>query len=143
MRNVSGALYHDLYIVRPCALGQFTETDKLLDLADIRCVCKTSRAAGITQRDGHIVFLADIQNLIKIFIERIFLSGHAHPGKHQRASAAADDIHFSFMLFDLIDGFSGDSAVKGDKIHAVLGMKADHIDKILCGQRRQDLSDSG
>ena len=72
-RHMSRSLDHNLYIVRPCALGQFTETDKLLDLADIGGVCQTSRTAGISERNGDIMLLADIKNFIKIFIERVLI----------------------------------------------------------------------
>ena len=35
------------------------------------------------------------------------------------------------MLADLIYGLTGDAAVEGDEVHAVLGMEADHIDEVL------------
>ena len=38
------------------------------------------------------------------------------------------------MVFDLVDGLSGDAAVECDEIHTVFGMQTYHIDKILCGQ---------
>ena len=109
------------------------ELDKLFDLADVGGVGKTAGTAGVSQRDCHVVFFADIKDLIIIFVERIFFACHAHPGKDQ-TSSPADDIHFSFVFADLVDGLSCDTAVEGDEVNAVLRMKADNVDEILRGQ---------
>ena len=66
-------------------------------------------------------------------VKRIFFSGHGHPGENQTA-AAAYQIHYPAAGTDLLDGFAGDAAVQGDKIHTVLRMQAHHIDKIPGGQ---------
>ena len=134
--HMTGTFHHDLYIMIPGTFGQFSQTDKLLDLTYIRCIGQTARTAGITERDGDIVFLTDVQNLVEMFIEGIFLTGHAHPGE-DKASATADNVHFSFVFLDLFNGFACDAAVQGNKIHAILRMKTDHIDKILGGQSSQ------
>ena len=132
-RNVSGALHHDLHIVVPCPFCQLSQTDQLLDLAHICGICQAPRAAGVPQRNGHIIFFTDLQYLVKIFIKRIFPACHAHPGKHQ-ASSPADDIHLPFVLPDLLNGLSCNSAVKRHKIHTVFRMKPYHIYKIFCRQ---------
>ena len=36
------------------------------------------------------------------------------------------------MVFDLIDGFSGNATVQGNKIHAILCMQTYNINKIFC-----------
>ena len=79
---------------------------------------------------------ADLKNLIVILVKRILLSGHTHPRKHQR-TASGYNIHFSLVLLDLLDRLARDSAVQRHKIHAILGMQAYHINKILCGQCRK------
>ena len=71
-----------------------------------------------------------------MFIEWVFFSGHAHPCK-DKTSSTAYDIHFTFMFFDLFDGFSCDSTVKCDEVHAILSMKTDNINKILCSKSCQ------
>ena len=125
--------HHDLNIVCPGPFCQLAQTDKLLDLAYISSIRQTSGTAGIPERNGHIVLFAYIQNLIIILIEGILLACHTHPGKYQTASAA-DNIHFTFMFFDLINSFSGNTAVQCDKIHTVLGVHTNHINKIFCRQ---------
>ena len=130
------SLNHNLNVFLPGTFGEFAEAHQLFNLADIRCVGKAARTAGVTERNGHIVFTADIENLIVILVERILLAGHAHPGEHEGA-AAGNNIHFPFVFADLIDGFSGDAAVQGDEIDTVLGMEADDVNKIFGGQRIQ------
>ena len=61
---------------------------------------------------------ADFQDLIIIFIERIFLPCHTHPGKDQ-GTAAGYDIHLALVGTDLIDGLSCDATVQCYEIHAV------------------------
>ena len=135
-RNVTRTLDHDLYVVRPCALGQLAQTNQLLDLADIGRVSQTARTAGVAQRYGDVILLTDVQNLVKVLVERVLLAGHAHPGK-DKAAAAADDVHLTLVLADLLNGLAGDAAVQGDKVHAVLSVQTDNVDEVLCGQRRQ------
>ena len=122
---------HYLYIVRPRTLCKLAESYKLLYLAHVRCISQTARAASVTQRYCHVVLLAYVENLIKIFIKRIFIACHAHPCKH-KASAAAYYVHFALVISYLIYRFSCYSAVQSYKINSVLGMKAYNIYKILC-----------
>ena len=135
-RHMARALHHDLDIVGPGAFGQLAQTHQLFDLADIGGVGQAAGAAGVAQRDGHIVLFADVQDLVKVLVERVLVAGHAHPGKHEGA-AAADNVHLPLMLADLVNGLAGDAAVQGDKVHAVLRMQADHINEILCRQGGQ------
>ena len=135
-RHVARSFHHYLNIMVPCAFGQLAQAHQFFDLAYVRGVRQTSRTACIAQRNGHIVLFTDVQDLIKVFIKRVFLTGHAHPGKYQ-ASAPADNIHLSLVFPDLIDGLSRNSAVQCNKINAVLCMKAHHIDKIFRRKRGQ------
>ena len=36
-------------------------------------------AAGIAQRDGHVVLGADLTDLVKVLVEGVLVAGHAHP----------------------------------------------------------------
>ena len=135
-RHMSRTFYHNLYIVIPCTLGQFSEADEFFNLAHISSVSKTSRTTGITKGNGNIIFFADVEDFIVMLIEWVLFSGHAHPCK-DKTSATAYDVHFTFMLFDLFDGFSCDSTVKSDKVNAILCVKTDNINKILCSKSCQ------
>ena len=123
------AFYHNLYVVIPCSLGQFSKSYQLFNLTYICGICQTTRSAGITQRNGHIILFADIKDFIIILVKRIFLSGHAHPCKYQ-TSATAYDVHFTFMFFDLFNGLSCNSTVECHKIHSIFGMHPNDINKI-------------
>ena len=130
------SFHHHLYVVVPGPLGKFAQAHQFFDLAYVGGVRQTSGPAGVSQRDGHIVFFTDLQDLIKIFIEGILFPCHTHPGKNQ-ASAPAYNIHFPFVLPDLLNRLAGDAAVERDKIHSVLSVQSDHVDEILGGQGSQ------
>ena len=127
------SFHHDLYIVVPGAFCQLSEADELLDLTDVRGVRQAAGTAGVSKGDRHVIFLADIQDLVKVFVERILLAGHAHPCENE-ASSAAYDIHFSLMLLDLLDRLARDAAVQSHEVHAVLRVQADNVNKIPGGE---------
>ena len=128
--HMSRSLNHHLHIPCPGALGQLSQGHQLLDLADVRGIRKAARPAGISQRDGHIVFPADLQNFIEMRKEGILLAGHAHPGEDQGA-ASGYNIHFPVSVPDLINGLPTDAAMQRHKVHAVLRMQTHHINEIL------------
>ena len=41
----------------------------------------------------------------------------------------------SLVLLNLLNRFAGDAAVKGYKIHSILGVEPDHINKVFGGKR--------
>ena len=83
-----GVDFVTLHIMCPCTFCQFAEAYKLFNLAYVCGIGQTSRAACITKGDVNIVFFTDIQNLVEMFIERIFFSCHAHPCKYKTSSTA-------------------------------------------------------
>ena len=131
--HVTRALDHDLNIVRPGTLRELTETYELLDLAYIGRIGETARTAGITERNGDIILLTDIEDLVEVLVERVLLAGHAHPCEH-KAAATADDVHLPLMLADLLDGLLGDTTVQSHEVDTVLRMQTDDIEEILRGQ---------
>ncbi len=128
------ALYHNLDIVLPGAFGQFSQPHQLAELSAVRSVCQASWTACIPEGDCDIVLIADVEDFVVVLVERILLAGHGHPGEDQRTSAGYD-IHLSLAVFNLLNGLAGDAAVQRDKVHAVLRVKPDDIDKIFGGQR--------
>lgn len=87
-------------------------------------------------KNGTRINAADIQNLIIIFIKWIFFPCHTHPRKYKRTTSGYD-VHFSLMLPNLLDCFARDATVQCHKIHSILCVKTDHIDKISGSQRIQ------
>ena len=107
---MSRSFYHYLYIFLPCTFCKFSKANQFFNLAYIGTICKAAWTAGITKRNRYIVFLTDIKNFIEIFIERVFFSCHCHPCKYKGTSTGYD-VHFSFMLFNLVDCLSCNSTV--------------------------------
>ena len=127
---MSWSLNHNLNVFFPCTFGQLAKAYKLLDLAYICCISQASRTAGISKRNRNVILTADVKNLIIIFIERVLLACHAHPCKN-KGSSSGNDVHFSLVVADLVDGFSGDSAVKSYEIYTILCVKSYYINEIL------------
>ena len=57
---VPGTFYHHLYIFCPSTLGQFSKPYQFFNLTYITCVCKTTRATSIPQRNRDVIFTANI-----------------------------------------------------------------------------------
>ena len=130
---MSRTFHHYLYVVIPRSLGELAQTNQLLNLAYVGCVGQTSRTASVSQGYGNVVLLTNVQDFIVVFVERVLVSGHAHPCKN-KTSATADDVHLSLVFPNLLDGFPSDSAVQCDEVYTVLCVKADNIHEILCRQ---------
>ena len=137
-RHMAGAFHHDLHVMRPGPFRQFPEANQLVNLAGVRSVRQTTGAAGVAERNGHIVFLANIEDFVKMLVKGILIARHAYPRKNETA-ASADDIHLSPMRLDFSDCFPRNSAVDRHKIHPVLRVKPNHIQKILRRKLRQIL----
>ena len=127
--HMTRPFHHHLHVFFPGPLGQFAQTHQLFDLALIRGIRQTARTAGVPQADGHIMFPADFQDLIIVFIKRIFFPRHAHPGKDETA-APAHKVHFPLSCANLFNGLARNAAVQGYKIHAVFRVQADYVNKI-------------
>ena len=126
-------LDHNLNVMCPCTLREFTETYELLDLAYIGRIRETARTAGIAEGNGDIILLTDIEDLVEVLVERVLLTGHTHPCEYE-ASATADDVHLTLVLADLLDGLPGDTTVQGYEVDTILCMQTDDVEEILRGQ---------
>ncbi len=84
-------LDHHLHILLPGALGQFAQHLQFSKLGRIRGVVEAAGAQAVAQGEGDIVALADIQQLIVVGVEGVFLLMVQHPLGHQGA-AAGDDL---------------------------------------------------
>ena len=132
-RHMSRAFYHYLNISCPCSLCEFSKPYKLLYLTSVSSIGQTSRSACITETYGHIVLSAYLKNLIIVLVERVLLTCHCHPRKH-KASSAAYNVHLSLAVLYLLYGISAYSAVKGNKVYAILCMKSYNVHKVLSCQ---------
>ena len=136
--HVAGAFNHDLYILRPCALCQLAKSNQLLNLRRIGCIRKAAGAASIPKAHGDIIFPTDIQNIIIMLIEGVFVSCHFHPCKHDGA-AAGNNIHQTLILLKACRCCTIHAAMDGHKIYAVLCVHPHDIQPFLCCNLRQRL----
>ena len=132
-RDMARSLDHNLNVPVPRPLHELAEPEKLSDLTGVRRVRKAPRTARVAETDRHVIFAADIENLIEILVERVLISRHRHPGEDKTA-AAAHNVHFPPAGLDLLDRLPVDAAVECDEINAVLSVKPHDINKVL---RRQ------
>ena len=114
------------------------QLDHLGGLGGIVGVVEAARAAGVAERDRHVVLVADLEHLVVELVEGVLIAGDLHPAKQQRA-AAADDVHQAAGLLIGLDDRLVDAAVDGHKVHAVLGMRAHDLEQVVLGELDQRL----
>ena len=132
-RHMTGAFYHYLHVTLPSTPRKLTEANKLLYLTYVTSVRKATGTACVTERNRYVVLTADVKYLVVILVEGVLFPRHTHPSKYERA-ASRDDIHLSLMLSDLLNGLTGNAAMKRYKVNAVLCVKSYYIDKVLCSE---------
>ena len=81
--HMTGTLDHYLNVLSPCAFSERTQFDELRDLTSISSVIDTTWTECITEADGDVEFAENIEHLIVVLIERVFVAGHHHPGEEE------------------------------------------------------------
>ena len=89
-----------------------------------------TRTAGVAEAQGYIIGFTNIEQPVIVFVERIFLIVHFHPGKEQR-SAAGYDIRQTRIVFNTLRRFLIHTAVNGHKVYAVFGMLFNNFKKLI------------
>ena len=135
-RHMARAFDHYLNVFLPCTFCQFSKRDQFFNLCSVCSICNTAGTACITETHSNVIFLTDIENFIIMLIERIFLSGHFHPGEHDR-STAGNDIHKTFVLLKAGSSSTIHSAVNGHKVHTVFCVHAHDVQPFF----RSDLAE--
>ena len=77
------ALDHDLDAGGPSALAQLAQLDHLSGLGGVVGVVEAARAAGVAERNRHVVLVANLEQLVVELIERVLVTGDLHPAKQQ------------------------------------------------------------
>ena len=80
-RHVTRALDHDLDAGGPGALAQLAELNHLGGLGGVVGVVEAARAAGVAERNRHVVLMADFEQLVVELIEGVLVAGDLHPAK--------------------------------------------------------------
>ena len=105
---------------------KFSQSHQFFNLTYVRSIGQTPWTACITQRDCHIVFSANIQDIIKVFVEWIFLAGHTHPRKDETTTTAYN-IQSTFMLSNLFNRLTGNTTVQGHKVYPIFRVQSDGV----------------
>ena len=129
--HVAGALDHHLHVVLPGDLGQLAQR---LQLGELGLVVGVGDAAGtqaVAQREGHVVGLHDLADVLEVRVEEVLLVvGQAPLGED--GAAAADDAG------DALGGqrhvAQQHAGVDGEVVHALLGLLDERVAEDLPGE---------
>ena len=130
-RHVARALHYHLHARIPCAAREFADLDELGDLPRVGGVVGGPGAHGVAQADGYVMLVQDGQHLVVELVEGVLVAGGLHPGEDERP-AAAHDVREAARLAEALDGATVHARMDGDEVHAVLGMRAHHVEEVLC-----------
>ena len=124
--HVAGAFYHHLHIVGP---GYFSELAQRFQLGKLRFVVGIGDGAGaqaITQREGHIVGLHNLANLLEVGVKKALLMMRQAPLGHDRAPARHNAGH---ALGGHGHVAQQHARVNGEVVHALLGLLDERVPK--------------
>ena len=136
--HVAGPFDHDLDILIPGPLCQSSQLDEFRNLSGIGAVIQAAGTEGVSQADGHIKLPQDVQNIIKVLIEWVFLARHLHPGK-EKGAPPRDNVHLPLVSLKGFHGPTVQTGVDGHKVHPFLGVGPHHLQEILRGNVQQIL----
>ena len=123
-RDVAGAFDHDLHVVFPGFLGEFTQS---LQFGELRFVAGVGNAAGtqaIAQRKGDVVLRENLADVVKALVQKILLVMMRHPLRQNRAAAAHDPGDALRNHRQVLNQHAG---VDRHVVHALLGLLFDHF----------------
>ena len=130
--HVARTFNHDLDVVGPSTFGQFAQRNEFFDLGGIGSIMGTARTAGVAETQGDIIFFTDVEETVVVFVERVFLVVHFHPGEEQRA-AAGNDVGQARVVFDALSRLAIHAAVDGHEVDAVFCVLFDDGEKFIDG----------
>ena len=136
--HMSGTLDHYLNVLFPCTLSQIPKFNKFRNLPGISTVMDRSRSKSVTKTNRNIIFTKYFQNIIIVFIERIFISRHFHPCKKQW-TAPWYNICKSSLSFECFNSSPVNSGMNRLEINALLSMSLHNPEKVFSSYVKQIL----
>ena len=130
VRHVARSLDHDLDAALPGAVHELAERDELRELAAVRRVGRAAGAHAVAEADGHIVLLADVEDVVIVLVERVLHLVVQHPARDEGA-AAAHDVHDAALAAHALDGAARDAAVKRHEVRAVFCLLLDRLEDVV------------
>ena len=128
--HMTGAFYHYLYILSPCTFCQCAKLDKLGYLTCVRSVVDTSGTECVTETDSAVEFTKNVEHLIIILIEWVFIACHSHPCKKERA-AARNDVHFSLITYKRFNRTFIYTGMDSHEINALFCVSTNDLEEVL------------
>ena len=127
-RDVAGPLDHDLHVVLPGAPGQLAERLQLGELGRVGGVGEAAGAQAVAEREGHVVPLEDLADVVEVRVERVLRLVGEHPLRHERAAARDDAGDALRRERDVVAQHAG---VDGHVVDALLGLVLDDVEHEL------------
>ena len=87
-RHVAGAFDHHLHVVLPGDLRQLAQRAQLGELRLVVGVGDAARPQAVAEREGDVVGLHDLADLLEVRVEEVLLVVREAPGGHDRARRA-------------------------------------------------------
>ena len=91
-----------LYILSPSTLYEFAHSIELGKLCCIVGIIGRTRTQAIAQRNGNIIFSADVADVIEMFVEETLLLMHLAPLRDDAATTAHDACQTSIGKMDIL-----------------------------------------
>ena len=129
--DVARAFDHDLHVMLPGATGQFAKGLQLSQLGRVGGIVLTSRTQRISEREGAVVTLEDLADVIEARVEGVLLVVIQHPLGQDAAATADDPGDTALHLGQVLDQ---QSSVDGLVINALLAVLLNDVEEIVLRQ---------
>ena len=91
-----------LYILSPSTLNEFAHSIKLGKLCCIVGIIGRTWTQAVAQRNGNIIFSADVADVIEMFVEETLLLMHLAPLRDDATTTAHDACQTSIGKMDIL-----------------------------------------
>ena len=129
-RHVPRPFHHDLDAALPRAVDECAEVHEFRNLCTIRRIGKAAGTQTIAQTDRRIVLLANIENIIEVRVERIFLLIVEHPTRDEGATSA-HDVHDTPLFAQIVHGLKRQTAMQCHKVCSILRLSLNRLQDVI------------
>ena len=127
-RHVARTLHHHLHVVLPGAARELTQGLQFGQLGFIGGVMQTTGPQRIPQREGAVVALEDLADVVEAGVQRVLLVVIEHPLGQDAATAAHNAGEAALHLGQVLDQQAG---VDGLVVDALLAVLFDDVQEVV------------
>ena len=124
-RHVAGTLDHDLNVVLPRLLGQFTQSLKFGELGFVAGIGNAAGTQAVAQGERNVVFGENLADIVKALIQKILFVMVRHPLRQNRPAATDNPGDALRNHRKVLNEHSG---MDGHVINALLGLFFDYLE---------------